>query len=237
MGDLRKLPSAVEFDYYCLADEFLERTLRGGLWMRNLFAVSFLNPACPWLPEIRESHDFSITRRHGSDRGGEFYLDALRYAQSQWCLGKPAQAILQLNKAWLADVSADDPALQIQPQPYHVLIWILEQASTSDCGYLGNPVRHFQHLASRMSGPRAELRTWRAWLCFHLAEKILNRAEYPRDGEQIVREGLWIPSFQRALNEVSLTDCLIGLQSGDDVVCTLRRNLIDLRGGSPANTF
>lgn len=205
--------------------------------MKNIVVVSFKNPPCPWLPEVREIHDFSITRRHGSERGGEFYLDALRYAQSQWCLGKPAQAILQLNKAWMANVSANDPVLQIQPQPYRVLVWILEKASTSDCGYLGNPVRHFQHLASRMSGPRAEIRSWRAWLCFHLAEKILDRSEYPRDGEQIVREGLWIPSFQRALNVVSLTDRLIGIQNGDDVVCTLRRNLVDLRGGSPASTF
>ena len=98
--------------------------------MKNLVVVSFKNPPCPWLPEVREIHDFSITRRHGSERGAEFYLDALQYAQSQWCLGKPAQAILQLNKAWMANVSANDPVLQIQPQPYRVLVWILEKAST-----------------------------------------------------------------------------------------------------------
>lgn len=158
---------------------------------------------CPWLPEVGEIQDFSITRRHGNDRGGEFYLDALRYGQSQWRIGKPAQAILQLNKAWMADLSADDFVLKSCPSPYKALIWILETASTSDCGYMGNPVRHFQHLASRMSGHRAEIRSWRAWLCFHLAEKILIPALYPRDGEQMAREGIWIPTFQRAIHEIS----------------------------------
>ena len=162
-----------------------------------------MNPACPLLPEVGAHVDFWITRRHGGFRGGEFYLDALRYAQSLWMTGKPAQAILQLNKAWMTDLSPDDPALQIHPSPYQALVWILETASSGDCGFLGNPVRHFQHLASRMTGPRAEIRAWRAWLCFHLAEGCLNPALYSRDGQQIVREGLWIPSYQRALNEVN----------------------------------
>lgn len=149
-----------------------------------------------------EIHDFSITRRHGPGKGAEFYLDALRYAQSQWLAGKPAQAILQLNKAWMADLSGEEPLLLANPPPYQALAWILERAADGHCGYLGNPVRHFQHLASRMSGPCAGTRSWRAWVCFHLAEKILDRAAYPRDGGQIAREGLWIPNHQRALNEV-----------------------------------
>ena len=41
-----------------------------------------------------------------------FYQDALRYAQSQWISGKPAQAILQLDKAWMADLPADHPVLR-----------------------------------------------------------------------------------------------------------------------------
>ena len=149
-------------------------------------------------------HDFSLTRRHGHVRGADFYYDALCYAQSQWVHGKPAQAILQLNKAWMADLEGHEPILKTQPSPYRALVWILTTAATGDYGYLGNPVRHFQHLASRMPrGPRAEVRAWRAWLCFHLAEKVLNRAEFPRDGEQIAREGLWVPSFQRVKYEIS----------------------------------
>lgn len=164
---------------------------------------SFVNPACPGLPKIEETHDFTVTRRHGQSKGAAYYFDALRYAQSLWRTGKPAQAILQLNKAWMADLTGEFDILETYPSPYGALVWILENASSSDCGYLGNPVRHFQHLASRMSGPRAEIRAWRAWLCFGLAEKILPAAAYPRDGEQIVREGLWIPSLGRAVEEIS----------------------------------
>jgi hypothetical protein len=165
--------------------------------------VTIKNLPCPWLPAVSEIHDFSITRRHGGKKNAEFYLDALSYAQSQWMMGKPAQAILQLNKSWMADLIADDPVFLTSPPPYRALRWILKTAADGDCGYLGNPVRHFQHLASRMSGPRSEIRSWRAWLCFHLAEYLLDSARFPRDGEQIAREGLWIPNFQRACNEVS----------------------------------
>jgi len=161
------------------------------------------NPPCPWLPEVGEAHDFTITRRHGDAKGAEFYLDALRFAQSQWVAGKPAQALLQINKSWMADLAAGDLVLNFHPSPYRALVWIMETASVMDCGYLGNPIRHFQHLASRMSGPRAEIRAWRAWLCFRLAEGILDPTKFPRDGGQIAREGLWIPGFHRARNEVS----------------------------------
>jgi hypothetical protein len=160
--------------------------------------------ACPHLPEISGTHDFTLTRRHGGERGAAFYQDALCYAQSQWLSGKPAQAILQLNKAWMADLTGEESVLLDNPPPYAALVWILENTGGEGvCGFMGNPVRHFQHLASRMSGPRAEIRTWRAWLCFHLAERVLDRTAHPRDGRQIAREGLWIPGFRRALDEVS----------------------------------
>jgi hypothetical protein len=162
-----------------------------------------VNPPCPSLPEVSEIHDFTLTRRHGGARGAEFYQDALRYAQSQWISGKPAQAVLQLDKAWMADLSAGHPVFEKDPAPYQALVWILRRASCGDCGYLGNPVRHFQHLASRMSGPRPGIRSWRAWLCFQLAERVLPRAGFPRDGRQIAREGLWIPGFGCTLAAVA----------------------------------
>lgn len=162
------------------------------------------NPPCPWLPEISEIHDHSLTRRHGAARGAAFYLDALRYAQSQWISGKPAQTILQLNKSWMADLAEDGAAVLLaHPPPYRALRWIMQTAAGGHCGYMGNPVRHFQHLASRMSGPRAEIRSWRAWFCFHLAEEILSPQGFPRDGQQIAREGLWLPTRARALAEIA----------------------------------
>ena len=170
--------------------------------MNTTIHRSFSNPPCPWLPEVEEIHGHDLTRRHGADKGSAFYQDALRYAQSQWMVGKPAQAVLQLNKAWMADLAADDVVLVDFPPPYRALGWILSQAGDGGCGLLGNPVRHFQHLASRVNGPRAELRAWRAWVCFHLAERRLDGGKFPRDGVQLVREGLWIPGFPRACAEV-----------------------------------
>lgn len=173
--------------------------------MENLeiITVTRMNPPCPWLPEVMEPHDFTITRRHGAVRGAAFYQDALRYAQSQWISGKPAQALLQLDKAWMADLPNGDPVLGDYPPPYQALVWILRQAADGSRGYLGNPVRHFQHLASRMSGPRAEIRLWRAWLCMHLAGRVLPRTGFPRDGRQFAREGLWVPGLQRSLDAVA----------------------------------
>lgn len=45
-----------------------------------------------------------------------------------------------------------------------------------------------------MSGDHAELRSWRAWACFHLAREILPAGEFPPDEKQIELEGLVIPS-------------------------------------------
>lgn len=157
---------------------------------------------CPWLPEIEGLHDHSLTRRHGEDKGAEFYRDALRYAQSQWVGGKPAQALLQLNKAWMADPVGDDRVLLEQPPPYRALVWILKEAADGSAGFLGNPVRHFQHLATRMSGVRRDVRTWRAWCCFHLARRVLDASGYARDGEQMAREGIWIPGIRVAISRV-----------------------------------
>ena len=147
-------------------------------------------------------HDPHLTRQHGAAKSAAFYQDALRYTQSQWMAGKPAQALLQLNKAWMADLAEDDAVIPAFPPPYRALVWILRQAADGGCGFLGNPVRHFQHLASRVSGPRAEVRSWRAWVCFHLAERFLDVGKFPRDGVQLAREGLWIPGFQRTCGEV-----------------------------------
>jgi hypothetical protein len=161
-----------------------------------------LNPPCPWLPPVVEIHDFTHTRRHGWERGAAFYRDALEYAQSQWLCGKPAQAILQLNKAWMTDLDSQPEVLTGHPPPYRALVWMLQQCLITDSGFFGNPPRHFQHLATRMKGPRAEIRTWRAWLCMHLSARILPNNQFPKDGRQIAREGIWIPSLRRSLETV-----------------------------------
>lgn len=152
-----------------------------------------MNP-CPFLPAIDGVLGAEATRRHGALRGEGFYLDALRYAQSLWQAGKPAQAILQLNKALSADIDDDAEILRTWPWPFQALEWILENAADGTMGFMGNPVRHFQHLATRMSGARKEVRIERAWRCFHIARRVLQeKGNFPMDGRQMVREGIFIP--------------------------------------------
>lgn len=134
------------------------------------------------------------------ERDRDYYLATLSYAQSLLIEDKPAQALLQLTKSLSVNLS-DLTVLAEWPPAYAAKRWIFENCHGGG-GFLGNPVRHYQHLASRMSGPLAELRSTRAWACFHLAEKIL--PELPRDMPQIEKEGLEIPELpmvQRELGE------------------------------------
>ncbi len=150
-----------------------------------------LNPHLPAAPpDLGPEH----TRRHRSECGTLFHQACHELSQSLWQQKKTAQAILQLNKAAMV------PDL---PAPYPALAWYLTHRS--DESFIGNPVRHFQHLASRMSGNHSELRSWRAWACFHLAEEILPASDYPRDLEQIAKEGLKIPSKSEV--EKNLPSC------------------------------
>ncbi|MGE9269059.1 MAG: hypothetical protein ACQKBY_13280 [Verrucomicrobiales bacterium] len=150
-------------------------------------------PPNPHLPPAPPTLKAAHTRQHRAECGPRYYLAALELSQSHWLPGKPAQALLQLNKAFLADLPDDAPILQSHPLPYAALVWLLQNRHESP-GFLGNPVRHFQHLATRMSGPRAELRATRAWLCFHLAQDLLPPADFPPDQRQLQSDKILIPS-------------------------------------------
>ncbi|MDA7862439.1 hypothetical protein N9124_01545 [bacterium] len=145
------------------------------------------NPHLPPAPaDLTPAH----TKRHRGECGASFYQACLEFAQSLWLQGKPAQALLQLNKSSFAE----------GPFPYAALKWFLEHRE--DDLFIGNPVRHFQHLATRMAGPRAELRTWRAWACFYLAKATLPEEEFPPDLEQIAFETLSIPPLAQVLEKL-----------------------------------
>ncbi|RYD63892.1 MAG: hypothetical protein EOP84_33205, partial [Verrucomicrobiaceae bacterium] len=133
--------------------------------MKSPIHATFAFPACPFLPEVTHPHGHMITRAFGGMKCHRYYFAALSYAQSLWREGKPAQAILQLNKAFMADLSGDEEVLGKFPPPYAAMVWILQNRPEGP--FLGNPVRHFQHLATRVSGERKEIRSWRAWACFH----------------------------------------------------------------------
>ncbi|MDE0595892.1 MAG: hypothetical protein OSB65_11665 [Roseibacillus sp.] len=156
--------------------------------------------ACPFLPNVEEVLTAETTRKFGQEYDAEFYRAALRYAQSLWLEGKAAQALLQLNKAFLADLKGDEDVLLECPLPYAAKRWVIEHCPPGE--FIGNPVRHYQHLATRMSGPRAELRRWRAWACFHLAEALLPGEENPRDERQIANEGIVVPAREVVVGEL-----------------------------------
>jgi hypothetical protein len=124
------------------------------------------------------------------DRGPEFYEMALNYAQSHWEQGLPAQALLQVNRALGSAVAPTDEVLQRWPLPYAAVVWFLQNHGPDQ--FIGNPRRHYQHLATRMVEPRKELRTWRAWACWFLACKLL--PQFPADEKQLAEENVSEPT-------------------------------------------
>lgn len=161
----------------------------------------WINSTCPHLPTIEAPLPITYTREHRQACDLKYFSACLELAQSLWRTGAPAQAILQIDKSFMA--SHTESLLPC----YLSILWIIK--NTPDNQFLGNPVRHFQHLASRMnmSQPNAELRIWRAWACLHLTEKLFpqNGADsvYPRDLEQIEKENLGIPSSEQTLDQIT----------------------------------
>jgi hypothetical protein len=127
--------------------------------------------------------------RHG-ERGEAFFRQALRCAQSRWLEGLPAQALLMLNRAMGAKFPAGEAA---GPMPYRAVGWILRHGEAA--GFLGNPRRHFQHLATRMSGGETERRIARAWACWELARRV--NPAWEADVRQIEEEGIVEPPFEQ----------------------------------------
>lgn len=148
-----------------------------------------LLPACPFLPAADPSLSAVSIRAAGKDRSEAFYQLALTCAQALWQKGLPAQAILMINRAFSADLSAASSTSREWHPPYRALRWILEHRRGDQ--FLGNPRRHFQHLATRMSGPRSEIRSWRAWACWAIACSV--NPDDPADDRQIAEEGIIEP--------------------------------------------
>jgi ribosomal protein S18 acetylase RimI-like enzyme len=152
------------------------------------------NPPHPHLPLIHRSYTAAdITALGRQERGETFYLQSLCYAQSLWQAGLPAQAILQCNRAFSVVLPPQAPVLRQHPWPYRALAWILMHRRPDQ--FLGNPTRHWQHLATRMVEPHKNLRTWRAWACWYIARRLLPEADFPADDKQLVTENLVEPTF------------------------------------------
>ena len=142
-------------------------------------------PLCPSLPEPVPGLDWRVLAAHrDAHRGSDFYLDCLEYSQSLWEQGRPARAILCLDRAFGAELRGDEPALAKWPLPYAALVWMLRH--TPPGVFIGNPRVHFQHNAGRMNEPRREQRRWRAWACWALTRAVL--PELPGDPRHAVAE-------------------------------------------------
>jgi hypothetical protein len=128
--------------------------------------------------------DWQSLHELGDDRGDRFYLRCLTYAHYLWIRGLAARAILAADRALLADLRGDEPALTRYPLPYRALVWMI--ASTPRDVFIGNPRVHYQHLADRVREPRRAQRSARAWACWHLARIV--RPDLPGDPRHIVRE-------------------------------------------------
>jgi len=129
---------------------------------------------CPYLPMPHEPMTHETILALGTERGPAFYETALRRAQWLWMEKQPAKSILLINRAFASshwpegtkDLLTEEQALShrrtgLDELPYRALAWVLRRALPENLP--GSTRVHYQHLATRMSGPRAELRTWRAW--------------------------------------------------------------------------
>jgi hypothetical protein len=160
----------------------------------------FVVDSCPLLPPFDPMSALPAAGAGPARKDARFFRAALDLAQRRWCEGKPAQAILQLNKAFMADLAGDEEILTAWPPPYGALVWMLRHRPAGL--FLGNPVRHFQHLATRVSGERKEIRSWRAWACFHLSRAVLPGDDFPVDAEQLEKERLVIRSWEEVAEAI-----------------------------------
>jgi hypothetical protein len=149
---------------------------------------------CPFLPPVEAPILASSMKVFGKeDRGPEFFLQALKCGHSLWLQGLPAQALLQFNRAFGADLKAGESVLAEWPLPYAAAAWVMRNRRAEQ--FIGNPRRHYQHLATRMVEPRKEQRVWRAWGCWFMASRIF--PDDPADEKQITEEGIVEPTREQ----------------------------------------
>ena len=156
---------------------------------------------CPFLPDAEEVISAASMKVFGkSDRGAAFYEQALRCGQSLWRQGFPAQALLQINRAFGADLQGDESVLAHWPMPYRAAAWVMDQRLSHQ--FIGNPRRHYQHLATRMVEPRKIPRSWRAWACWYLACHIY--PDYQADEKQLAEERVIEPTRAEIIAALAL---------------------------------
>lgn len=161
------------------------RWLTRGRFSDTKRRMSSIVPPCPFLPGPRPGLDWrALHAFRGGERGAHFYSACLEYGHTLWLQGYAARTLLCLDRAFGADVAANDPVLGSYPLPYFAMGWCI--AHTPPERAVGNPRVHFQHYADRMNEPRREQRRWRAWACWAVTRVV--QPDLPADPKHRVVE-------------------------------------------------
>jgi hypothetical protein len=115
--------------------------------------------------------------------GAELYRLCLEYGQQLWLDGLPARSLLAVDRALYCDVAASAEVLQAYPLPYAAIRWLVSQPSDA---FTGNARVHYQHLADRVRGERADIKKWRAWAAWAVTRQA--RPDLPGDPKHAVTE-------------------------------------------------
>lgn len=138
---------------------------------------------CPFLPSCGRPLSWRDLNALRNDQGPELYRRCLEYAQQLWLDGLPARALLAVDRALYCDVPSGDEALRDYPMPYRTVGWMVAQPCEA---FTGNARVHYQHLADRVKGNRAEIKKWRAWAAWAVVRAA--RPDLPADPKHAVRE-------------------------------------------------
>lgn len=138
---------------------------------------------CPFLPSCGRLLSWRDLNALREDQGPELYRLCLEYGQQLWLDDLPARALLAVDRALYCDVPGDAEALTEYPMPYRAIGWMVKQPSEN---FAGNARVHYQHLADRVRGERAELKKWRAWAAWAVTRHV--RPDLAGDPLHIVTE-------------------------------------------------
>ena len=138
---------------------------------------------CPFLPSCGRPLSWRDLNALRDDQGPELYRLCLEYGQQLWLDDLPARALLAVDRALYCDVPSDAEVLSEYQMPYRAIGWMVKQPSDN---FAGNARVHYQHLADRVRGERAELKKWRAWAAWAVSR--VARPDLEGDSKHVVAE-------------------------------------------------
>jgi hypothetical protein len=123
---------------------------------------------CPFLPSSARRYSWRDLAEFRENQGAELYQRCLEYGQQLWLDHLPARALLAVDRALYCDIPAEAAILKKWPLPYQAIAWLVSQPTEH---FTGNARVHYQHLADRVRGERADIKKWRAWAAWAVVRK------------------------------------------------------------------